>query len=369
MGNVLFSSFRENKYMKDGSVRELIKPGFIFCFILIYAYVLPLRLPHEWQQDPINLLASQFFLLLMCCSGWVAILYILHEPSLPQSWQKISASIVACVLISIGFHYAFHSFGELYTAKPLEQYSLSWALLRLSIRGLMIVSLLFPFAFFYVKRREVMLSRVHIEKVKNEQLADQLLLLQQQMTPHFLYHSLHVLDSGNTDDWTKRYIAELNKVVSYQISEGVEESLILLEDELQFVESYIYILQERFEGSLQVSFNVSSQAKQAKVPPYTLQTLVENAIKHNSMSTSKPLSIEIFDEQQYIVVRNNHQPKVNFEDHAQTASGIGLKNIQERYQLLANQSIIVIQQENEFIAKAPLLIDIDYLEYRDTRLC
>lgn len=358
MRNVMFSSFRENKYMKDGSARELIKPGFIFCFILIYAYVLPWRLPEDWRHDPVNLLVSQFFLFLMCCSGWLAILYVLHEPSIPQSWQKISASIVACILISIGFHYAFHSFGELYTAKPLEQYPLSWALLRLSIRGLMIVSLLFPFAFFYVKRREVMLSRVHIEKVKNEQLADQLLLLQQQMTPHFLYHSLHVLDSGNTDDWTKKYIGELNKVVSYQITEGAEESLILLGDELQFVESYIYILLERFEGSLEVLFNVSRQAKQAKVPPYTLQTLVENAIKHNSMSTRKPLLIEIFDEPHSIVVRNNYQPKANFEDHAQSASGIGLKNIQERYQLLANQSIMVVQEEGKFIAKAPLLVGV-----------
>ena len=70
----LFSFFRENKYIKDGSARELIKPGFIFCFLLIYAYVLPWRLPHDWQRDPVNLLVSQFFLFLMCCTSWLAIL-------------------------------------------------------------------------------------------------------------------------------------------------------------------------------------------------------------------------------------------------------------------------------------------------------
>ncbi|OZI09712.1 hypothetical protein BWI93_02275 [Siphonobacter sp. BAB-5385] len=357
MESSFLSFFRDNKYIKDGSARELIKPGIIFCFLLIYVYALPLRFPHDWQRDPVNLLVSQFFLFLMCCSSWLAILYILHEQSIPQVWQKILASALACLFISIGFHYAFHSLGEIYTARSLESYPLPWALFRLSLRGLMMVSFLLPFAYFYVKRRDVMLAKIQIEQAKNEKLTAQLIVLQQQMTPHFLYNSLQVLGSGNGDDWTKKYIAELNKVVSYQLQDHDQNSLISVADELQFVESYVYILQERFEGALRIAFRVSEQARQAKIPPYALQTLVENAIKHNIMSSGKPLSVEIFDEQDYIVVRNNYQPKVDFENDFQTGSGIGLKNIQERYQLLADRSIVIAQQDNYFTAKAPLLVD------------
>lgn len=359
MNNTLLSYLKNNLLFKDKSVRELIKPGLIFSFLLINGYILTARIMEgQWESDPVNLVLSQFFLSVMCSSIWLAIIAILHEPKISKQWQKIVLSFISSGLISVLFYYSFHLIAEDYPLKPLTTYPFYWALFRLFNRGLAICLFFYPLAYFYVKQKELMDSRLQIEAVKNAQLTDQIKLLQQQMTPHFLFNSLNVLKSGNNDKWTKKYIVELSNIIRHQLyNTSHKQSLISVTQELQLVESYIYLLKERFDGALEISIQLTEQGKQSKFPPYTLQTLVENALNYNLMSREKPLYIEVFDEQDCLVVRNNYQPRQDINTMQQTALSVAFKNIQERYQLLTDRLMVITRHNNSFIVKAPLIAE------------
>ncbi|OZI09711.1 hypothetical protein BWI93_02270 [Siphonobacter sp. BAB-5385] len=359
MNHILFSNLRKNAYFEDRSVRELIKPGLILSFFLINGYILTARIMEgQWKMNPVNLVLSQIFLLLLCSSVWVLILIIFHEPKIPKTWQKAVVSFVGSGLTSILFYYTFNGLAEDYPLKPLSTYPLYWALFRLFNRGLAIWLFFYPLAYFYMKQKEWLDSNLQIEAVKSQQLTAQIKLLQQQMTPHFLFNSLNVLKSGNKDDWTKKYIVELSKIIRYQLyGNSHKQSLITLLQELQFVESYIYLLKERFEGKLEVTMRISEEVWKAKIPPYTLQTLVENAMKPYSMSSKQPLRIEIYDELDYIIVTSDYQYKEDSEKARQTIADTALENIQERYQLIHDRTLEITQQNDRFIAKAPLIFE------------
>lgn len=359
MNHTLFSNLRKNAYFEDRSVRELIKPGLILSFLLINGYILTARIMEgQWKMNPVNLVLSQCFLLVMCCSVWLLILIIFHEPQIPKTWQKAIISFVGSGLTSILFYYTFNFLAEDYPLKPLSTYPLYWALFRLFNRGLAICLFFYPLAYFYVKQKEWLDSKLQIEAVKNEQLTAQIKLLQQQMTPHFLFNSLNVLKSGNKDDWTKKYIVELSKIIRYQLyGNSHKQSLISLLQELQFVESYVYLLKERFEGKLEVTIQISEEARKAKIPPYTLQTLVENAMKYYSMSSKQPLHIEICDESDYIVVTSDCPPQIDSDKTRQIIVDTALENIQERYYLLTDRTLVMAQQNDRSIAKAPLIFE------------
>jgi LytS/YehU family sensor histidine kinase len=181
-------------------------------------------------------------------------------------------------------------------------------------------------------------------------------LLQQQMNPHFLFNSLNVLKSGTKDEWTKEYVLQLSRVYRYLLTLN-QESLVRVEDEIGFISSYIHVLRERFEEGLQVSMDIGEGIKGRYIPPMALQTLVENAIKHNSASLTYPLYIRIYGEGHQLIVENTLQRK-DFEPET-GGSGIGLRNLAERYRLLADVFPAVIRNESFFIVKLPLLDDPD----------
>ena len=131
-----------------------------------------------------------------------------------------------------------------------------------------------------------------------------------------------------------------------------DEDLVLLKDELEFTNSYLYILKERFEDSLDIDINISQETLYMQIPPLALQVLIENATKHNVVSMDSPLSIYIYNVgQETLVVKNNLQPKLSSED----SLGIGLDNIKKRYQLLSDKEIEIIKTDTDFTVKIPLI--------------
>src|SRR5690606_4592202 len=131
------------------------------------------------------------------------------------------------------------------------------------------------------------------------------------------------------------------------------KNLISVEEELNFAKLYVSLLKMRFEDALIVNFESSNIINEYKIVPLSLQLLLENAIKHNIISDQKPLNIDIFPKGNYLIIQNSYQKKATFEK----STGIGLKNIIQRYSLVSTLSIDIQQTENYYIVKIPLISD------------
>jgi hypothetical protein len=194
-------------------------------------------------------------------------------------------------------------------------------------------------------------SKLENELLKQAQLRAQLLSLQQQVSPHFLFNSLSTLKTITPDQETKIYVIQLANVYRYLLSFN-EHHLASVKDEIAFMKSYLYILQERFEHALQVSINVPDEFLSYYIPPLSLQLLIENAIKHNVISPEQPLHIRIYtDQTPAITIENSYQPKLSVEE----STGKGLQNIKDRYHLLGRKEIEVLNNNNLFKVTLPLL--------------
>jgi len=192
------------------------------------------------------------------------------------------------------------------------------------------------------------------EVLKQENLKSQLESLKNQVNPHFLFNSLNTLISIIDDEpeTAKNYTQNLSQVYRY-ILQAKEKDLVSLKEELEFTKAYDYLLKIRYGDNLHFQLDIPTEYLHFKTPTLVLQMLVENAIKHNVISQSKPLTIRIFvDEMNILIVSNNYQPKkLNIE-----SDKVGLKNIADRFRILEGKEIEVIQNEAYFRVKLPLIV-------------
>jgi two-component system, LytTR family, sensor kinase len=195
-------------------------------------------------------------------------------------------------------------------------------------------------------------SLLEVEKYKAESTQAQLQNLKDQVNPHFLFNNLSVLSSLVYKDQDKAvdFINQLSKVYRYLL-ESRSSELIALEDELKFIESYTYLLQIRFDKSLKFEMTIPENKRRLLLPPMSLQMLIENAIKHNEVSSELPLTIAINVEHDLLVVKNNLQLRSNKEP----GSGTGLKNIKERYRYYTDRHVEILEDRNFYEVKIPLL--------------
>ncbi|WP_158799952.1 sensor histidine kinase [Pedobacter sp. L105] len=208
---------------------------------------------------------------------------------------------------------------------------------------------------FYSIHANVALQNSKLENqiLEQEHLRAQLLSLQQQISPHFLFNALSTLKTIATDRLTKNYIVQLGTVYRYVLNYN-EHYLTPLQEELVFIKSYLYIMDQRFQESLQISIEISDEYLNFVIPPLSLQLLIENAIKHNIISREQPLHILIkTDNSPALIVENNLQLKKHVED----GTGTGLKNIGERYRLLIDKPINISNAAGKFSVTLPLIKD------------
>ena len=194
-------------------------------------------------------------------------------------------------------------------------------------------------------------AAVNEEKLKREKLAIEYEALKNQVNPHFLFNSLTALSSLVYKDQQKAvtFIREFSNVFRY-VLESREKEVVDFATEKKLLESVSYLNQIRYEDSLQIKLNLSD-ATDKYVIPMALQMLLENAIKHNSISVNKPLKVEIVEEDGYVVVKNNLQPKKS----EIISNKIGLENIKSRYKYLSDKDVLIEISNEEFIVKIPVL--------------
>lgn len=192
-----------------------------------------------------------------------------------------------------------------------------------------------------------------MEQLRKANLQSQFESLKNQVNPHFLFNSLNTLSSLVEEDKDKavHFIAELSRVYRYLLQTN-EKELTTLNAELEFIQAYYFLLQTRFGNGVKLVVEVLPSFREFLIPPLTLQILVENAVKHNVVSSTRPLIIRIHtDALGNLMVDNNLQKKAQ----SVPSSGMGLANITSKYKLL-NQSEVIIQTTKEnFQVKLPLM--------------
>jgi hypothetical protein len=204
--------------------------------------------------------------------------------------------------------------------------------------------------YFWLQQREKKIKqqqRIHQEKLEFEYRN-----LRNQVNPHFLFNSFSTLIAmiENEGKDAVRYVEKLSDYFR-QILQYRNHELITLQEELQLIETYIFLQQKRYGKGLQLILNSNPELHQSKIPPMTLQMLAENALKHNVASRAKPLIINIDWNANGITVKNNLQPK----ESAEISTGLGLKNISERYNLFAGKKIEIETIDQFFIVKLPII--------------
>lgn len=212
-----------------------------------------------------------------------------------------------------------------------------------------IYTLLYSLLFSY---KQYAVTQIDSLQSERKQLELQFEALKSQLSPHYLFNSLNTISSliYRDPESAEQFIRRLAQTYQYILSTQ-QRQYVSVKDELDFVQSYYYLLKIRFQQALTVEINVPKSVLNSQIPPLTLQILVENAVKHNTVSAEKPMFIYIS------ALDNTHlrvtNTKNNLQDTA-TSFRIGLDNIRKRYQYFTDRRI-EIKDTDKFMVSLPII--------------
>ncbi|NUN99966.1 MAG: histidine kinase [Saprospiraceae bacterium] len=193
---------------------------------------------------------------------------------------------------------------------------------------------------------------VKTERLEKEKSMMRYHNLKNQVNPHFLFNSLSSLQSlvKSNPDLASQYISHLSKVYRY-VLQNKEKEVVSIETELRFIEHYISLLNIRYGDALHIDLRLSEAAKDRDIVMVTLQMLIDNAIKHNEVHPKAPLTIAVFDQENYLLVQNNLQKRSTISGSNQQ----GLEQLRTLYSYLSENPVLIEQTEHQFTIKIPLL--------------
>lgn len=214
---------------------------------------------------------------------------------------------------------------------------------------LVVLSIIGAIAFAIHSRDKKIQEKISLEK---ERIQSQFDTLRNQINPHFLFNSFNTLISTISKDkeLAIHYVEQLSDYFR-TILEQRDKETIFLKEELALVEQYLFLQKQRFGENLKIEIDIDNRYLETSIPPLTLQLLAENAIKHNIISKSKPLTIQIKSVNGFLSVCNNLQEKSTKEP----STGVGLNNIFNRYQILFNASVKIEKNETQYCVKVPII--------------
>jgi two-component system LytT family sensor kinase len=317
-------------------------------------FFLHLIMPNK-QQSP-NQLWNLISCIVITFFVWEGNIQIDTSLNKYLSWEdKVKTRILAQLLISTFYtiftiYFSLYFFNTFICKMPKENQNM-FLIPSITIgvfTSFIIISVDLSRQFFFQWKSSI----VELEKHKLESTQAQLQNLKNQINPHFLFNNLSVLSSlvYSNQDKAIDFINQLAKVYRYILDNNSSE-LTTLKEELTFIESYIFLLEIRFSTNIRFELKILPDTLNKKIPPLSLQILIENAIKHNEISDQQPLLIQIKSSQNHILVSNNLQLRRNKE----ISSQVGLKNIQERYAFFTSEKINIEKNIQSFQVTIPLL--------------
>ncbi|MCU7549467.1 histidine kinase [Chitinophagaceae bacterium LB-8] len=324
-------------------------------FIAFMSHVIFFNEQHGHEERfsfwEVYLIAVAEALLLWEANRLVIIWFRNKFPELRQSGKRISGLLAGCILVTIIVRYLniwvydqTLFWGYLF---PPEGYLYN---IFVGLLYVVIVAAIYEGIYYFQKWKQLVSET---EALKRENLQTQLESLKAQINPHFLFNSLSSLASLIIEDQQKAvtFVNELSFVYRYLLQTN-DRNLTTLSKELEFLNHYFHLLKTRFGNSIELTINVDLKYVSCMLPPLTLQLLVENAVKHNSILPDRPLNIHIYNDQaENLVVVNNLQKKSSMV----SSDKLGLQNIVSKYKLLHVKNVVILQTEDAFQVVIPLI--------------
>lgn len=267
--------------------------------------------------------------------------------------QLLFSTIYSLLCINLSYYW----FKEGFTNSPPDENQM----LLINLYGMFfllpVMSIQFGFYFMAKWRKAV----VEQERMTKAQIQTELSTLKAHIAPHFLFNNLNILSAliEPQNYLARNFLDNFSEVYRYLLKNR-EEELIVLKEELRFLDAYKYLLKKRFEQELQINLRIHDKLKKYLLPPLVLQILLENVLKHNKFSREKPLEVNIYttEEPPMLIVKNNLQLKKVVGRQGSQTPPFGLENIRRRYWLLIRQEIYVHQDEEYFSVSVPLITPI-----------
>lgn len=265
---------------------------------------------------------------------------------------RLIVQVITNIFYSAGLIYYALKIYDKYVCivpEPTQQKFLGISIIIGTLVSLLLLASEFGSQFF----NQWKLSLIEVERYKKESMEAQLEVLKSQINPHFLFNNLSVLSSLVYIDQDKavEFINQFSKVYRYVIDCNNKE-LTSLKSELDFIDSYIFLLKIRFGENIIFQLDIDQKYHAHLIPPMALELLIENTIKHNEVSTEKPLYVEILSNtNNYLIVKNKLQPRNDIEH----GTKLGLQNIKKRYAHYSSLPVMVNKNNSFFEVQIPLL--------------
>lgn len=298
----------------------------------------------------VTVIAFSFFF--TACGG-IAVLMKNRFPKEEQVGVRLGIMIASFLLMSALFLFFLFRF---YEAVPYFKFTSNdetfvWSYFVLGIGNIFLTFLHEGIARYESWKQ----NREETEQLKTAYQRSRLQGLRSHVNPHFLFNSLNSLSSliSEEGDEAEKFLDEMSKVYRYMLRNETD-TLVTLEEELKFLQSYSYLLHARYGNGLQLKLNTSDAAKHKMIAPLSLQTIIENAFTLNIISKNNPLVIQIASVDNELIIQHNLHPKTITEDFdAETA----LDNLLSKYNLLSDKGAIVNETAGERTIRLPLLTD------------
>ena len=340
---------KNNSYVNDIGFRLILVPAFGIVIPLITGMINPYNFSN-WQVK-----FSFLYTIGIAAVIWQGNRYLHFSMRSYFDWHNKPVQKVLVLLLSVGFYtipvsilllvgwYNFFGAGQL-------NWSVIWQSTLIILVAVVFITHIYETVFLVKETENEMIKNEQLERAKAEA---ELEALKNQIDPHFIFNSLNTLSHLIEEKpvKAKQFNDNLADVYRY-ILQNKARDLVLLKEEIIFVENYFSLLKIRFEKAVQMKILINAQEMdQYLVPPISLQILVENAIKHNEFSESVPLGIEIKLVNDELVIHN----PVRKKSLRKPSSKIGLQNLQERYRLITNKEITIKEEEKNFTVVLPVL--------------
>lgn len=300
-------------------------------------------------STPRDIVINSSITLMFSLFIWYYNIYSLPKFSSQRTGQKLfNGKLLLSVLLGIAIMVVLViAHQELFQVAQMD------APIMFELRGILINLIVYMFLHLLFQNYQTQQMGVELERTKAVNLGAQYELLKQQVNPHFLFNSLNTLKSmvDMQDPQSSDFILKLSDFYRFTL-ESRKMDLIPLREELQILNSYGYLLKARFEDGFILENEIDPKQYDLAIPPFSLQLLVENCIKHNVVSLDKPLKIRLYTENEFIVIENKIQLK-----RGAVSTGVGLDNINQRFIHLIHKEIEIDKDESTFKVKIPLLYD------------
>lgn len=204
-----------------------------------------------------------------------------------------------------------------------------------------------------LKNQQMKINNESLQKLNAEVSFE---ALKNQVNPHFLFNSLTTIHSMIDSDpgAARQFVSNMSQVYRY-VLQSYNTPLVCFREELAFSMAYVNMMRERYDNRFSVETNIDAISLTKQLPPMSLQILVENAFKHNIVSAMAPLNIQIIAKGNELIVENNLQER----ETRQPGTGLGLFNLNNRYQHLCGKEIRITRKDAVFSVALPLLNEIN----------